>query len=72
MDRAFVQDTCFAVCASASDLQIKAKQWRDAEYNGHLLDAQHVAIALRETARRCYEIADEIERHCHPNAERVA
>ena len=67
-DRAFTQDTAYEICASASDLQIKAKQWRDAEYSGHLFDAQHVAIALRETARRCYEIADEIERRSNETA----
>jgi cbb3-type cytochrome oxidase cytochrome c subunit len=71
-DRAFAQDTSYALCTTASKLQRVAKQWNDAAHRGHLFDPQHVAIEARDAAKRFHELADEIEERCHTGVECVA
>jgi hypothetical protein len=62
MTRDQVQNTAWDICSSASALQRRAVQWRDASRQGHLFDPAFVVIDLRETAQRFFEIAEEIER----------
>jgi hypothetical protein len=62
MTGAQVQDAAWAICSVASDLQRTTVQWRDASCRGGIFDPAFVVVAARETAKRLYELAEEIER----------